>query len=140
MFYSYDPTKIRDWGKDRMRFELGDTSVSGGADVCALSDEEYLAFLEKEEYSKKEWLKVKLDLLEAILHKLSFQVDTKIDALSYDFSSRVENFQRLYDTLKKDLELTSSIPVLMKSGGKTDYFHSGMQSSHFTVPPFSRKG
>ena len=27
--YSYDPTKIGERGKDRMRFELGDTEVGG---------------------------------------------------------------------------------------------------------------
>lgn len=140
MNYTYDPTKIRHYGKDRMRFELGDTIVSGGEEVCALSDEEYLAFLEKEVYGKKEWLQVKLSLLEAILHKLSFQVDTKIDVLSYDFSSRVENFQILYDKLKKEIDLLGA-PVLMNGTGKksTDYFHSGMQSNSFTVPPFTRK-
>lgn len=43
MTYSYDPTQIRARGKDQMRFELGDTQTDGGADTCALADEEYEA-------------------------------------------------------------------------------------------------
>ena len=39
--YTYDPSKIQENGKDRMRFELGDTMVEGEAETCALSDEEY---------------------------------------------------------------------------------------------------
>ena len=45
MTYSYDPTQIRARGKDQMRFELGDTQTEGGADTCALADEEYEAVL-----------------------------------------------------------------------------------------------
>ena len=36
MTYSYDPTKIRERGKDQMRFELGDTVTEGGADTCSV--------------------------------------------------------------------------------------------------------
>lgn len=39
--YVYDPSKIAENGKDRMRFELGDTMVEGAAETCALCDEEY---------------------------------------------------------------------------------------------------
>ena len=35
MTYSYDPARIRERGKDQMRFELGDTVTEGGADTCA---------------------------------------------------------------------------------------------------------
>ena len=45
MTYTYDPLKIKDRGKDQMRFEIGDTLVDGGADTCALSDEEYEGML-----------------------------------------------------------------------------------------------
>ena len=45
--YTYDPEKISEDGKDRMRFELGDTMVEGGADTSALTDEEITAVLER---------------------------------------------------------------------------------------------
>ena len=71
MTYSYDPTKIRERGKDQMRFELGDTVTEGGADTCALSDEEYNAVLEGLKEGKKAWMRAKLAVLEAIMFKVS---------------------------------------------------------------------
>ena len=41
--YTYDPEKITEPGKDRMRFELGDTMVEGLSDTTALTDEEIQA-------------------------------------------------------------------------------------------------
>ena len=55
--YTYDPAKINENGKDRMRFELGDIMVEGGADTCALTDEEYNAIIGH--YPNK-WKKAKL--------------------------------------------------------------------------------
>ena len=71
MTYSYDPAKIRERGKDRMRFELGDTVTEGGADTCALSDEEYNAVLEGLKDDKKAWIHAKLAVLQAIMFTLS---------------------------------------------------------------------
>ena len=85
MTYSYDPTQIRARGKDQMRFELGDTQTDGGADTCALADEEYEAVLAGLKAGKKAWLCAKLAVLEAILFKMSYQVDTRIDVLQYGF-------------------------------------------------------
>ena len=55
--YTYDPTKIKEKGKDRMRFELGDTMVEGGAETAALSDEEINAVLEMypNKWKKPSW-------------------------------------------------------------------------------------
>ena len=44
--YTYEPEKISENGKDRMRFELGDTMVEGGPDTSALTDEEITAAIE----------------------------------------------------------------------------------------------
>ena len=38
--YTYEPENIKEFGKDRMRFELGDTMVEGGPDTSALTDQE----------------------------------------------------------------------------------------------------
>ena len=45
--YTYEPGNITTAGLDLMRFELGDTMVEGGADTCALTDEEISAALKK---------------------------------------------------------------------------------------------
>ena len=39
--YTYEPAMITSYGKDRMRFELGDVMVDGKERTCALADEEY---------------------------------------------------------------------------------------------------
>ena len=39
--YQYEPGNIAEYGKDRMRFELGDVMVEGKEKTCALCDEEY---------------------------------------------------------------------------------------------------
>lgn len=134
MTYSYDPKKIRLGGKDQMRFELGDTAVHEGAEWSALSDEEYFAFLGTEKkneksprnWSKQKWLSMKIALVEGILHRLSFQVDTKIDSLSYEFSPRIGQWQLIYEGLKKEESLSLGLPVVSGSGKKKDYFWSGI--------------
>lgn len=131
MTYSYDPTQIRGRGKDQMRFELGDTLTEGGADTCALADEEYEAVLSGLKEGKKAWLFAKLAVLEAILFKMSYEVDTKIDVLQYGFGDRAERWQKLYDALKKQILATASIPTLAPSiTGTPPYFHKGMQENH----------
>ena len=44
--YTYDPAKISEKGKDRMRFELGDTMIEGGKEIAAFTDEEITAVLD----------------------------------------------------------------------------------------------
>ena len=44
--YTYEPENIKEFGKDRMRFELGDTMVEGGPDTSALTDQEIQAAIE----------------------------------------------------------------------------------------------
>ncbi len=44
--YTYDPGNVKELGKDRMRFELGDVMVEGCSDTTALTDEEIQAAIE----------------------------------------------------------------------------------------------
>lgn len=130
MTYTYDPLKIKERGKDQMRFEVGDTLVDGGADTCALSDEEYEGILTGIKPGKKAWVCAKLVVVEAILFKLSYQPNTKIDVLEYEFSKRVEVWERLKEDLKKEAAAFSSVP-LMDSGvmKKPPYFYTGMEEN-----------
>jgi len=142
MTYSYNPTKIKAGGKDQMRFELGDTMTDGGAETCALADEEYEAILEGLKRGRKAWLFAKLSVLEAILFKMSYQVDTKIDVLQYSFGDRAANWQKLYDMLKKQILASASIPTLAPSiWDAPPYFHKRMGENPGAVhgtgePPF----
>jgi len=133
MNYSYDPTKIKDRGKNQMRFETGDTLVDGGSDTCALSDEEYEGLLADVENGGMAWKKAKLYVLEAILHKMSFQVNVKIDVLQYDFGGRTEMWKKLYDDLKSEITGAKSVPSMSADAVcKPPYFYSGMGRNPMT--------
>ena len=130
MTYSYDPTKIRERGKDQMRFELGDTETEGGKDTCALSDEEYAAYTEDLREGKKAWLFAKLAVLEAICIKMQYMVNTRIDVLSYDFGERASRWLKMMDALKKEILAASSVPTMAPSiENSPPYFHKEMKSN-----------
>ena len=129
--YSYDPTKITEGGLDQMRFELGDTVVDMGGISSPLCDEEYNAIIGK--YGKK-WRKAKLKCLEAIVMKLSYEVDTSVAGLSYQLSERFDRWKKMLDEAKKEDIAKSGFPTagnpgsLMPHGG-TPYFYNDMQTN-----------
>lgn len=129
--YSYDPTKITAGGVDQMRFELGDTVLEMEGMTSPLCDEEYKAIIEK--YGKS-WKRAKYECLSAICMKLSFEVDTSIDGLSYSLSQRYERWQKMKDAAKKELAGLHGLPrvgdpgSLMPHGG-TPYFFNDMQAN-----------
>ena len=85
--YTYEPGNITESGKDRMRFELGDTMTEGGSDTCALTDEEIGAALGM---FPKSWKRAKLALLESICRRFAYEVDTKEGPLSFSLSDRAK--------------------------------------------------
>ena len=130
MTYSYSPTKIRARGKDQMRFELGDTAIDGGADTCALADEEYEAILDDVQPGKRAWLSAKAAILEAILFKLSYQVDTRIDTLSYSLGARAEHFRKLLDQVKAEIPASAGMPSIADSAAhKPPYYYTDMHKN-----------
>lgn len=131
--YSYDPHSCMDGGINQMRFELGDTVTEEEGMPTLLSDEEYNAIITA--YPGK-WKRAKLICLEAIMMKLSYEVDTSVDGLSYSLNQRAERWQKMYDRLKK--ELSASVPdaasVLPPSMmNKPRYFHTDMHTNHRKV-------
>ncbi len=129
--YTYDPTRITEKGMDQMRFELGDTVVDLEGITSPLCDEEYRAIIEK--YGKS-WRKAKLKCLEAIVMKLSYEVNTSIDGLSYSLTERYERWKKMLDDEKKSVSALYSVPragfegSLMPHGG-TPYFYNDMQAN-----------
>lgn len=131
--YSYDPTKITEGGRDQMRFELGDTVVDLETITSPLCDEEYDAILAK--YGKS-WRRAKLKCLEAIVMKLSFEVDTSIGGLSYSLDQRFERWKKMLDQAKKEAKAAAlgNVPragdpgSLMPHGG-TPYYYNDMQAN-----------
>jgi len=123
MTYTYNPSEIGTNGKDKMRFELGDTVVEGGEVTCILSDEEYESVINAYQRGPKAWVIAKLKLLEAICRKLSYEVDTKIDVANYGFGDRAQLWKDMYEELKRTLS-TPLLKVNYSDGGH--YFYAGM--------------
>jgi len=128
--YTYEPEKIREQGKDRMRFELGDTMVEGGAETSALTDGEISAVIEM--YPKK-WKRAKLALLESICRRFAYEPDTKTGPLAFSFGERAKLWREDYEKLKAEIG-NGSIKVPDYGGtaetrGKSPYFYTGMMGN-----------
>lgn len=129
--YTYDPSKITEGDLDQMRFELGDTIVEMGPLASPLCDEEYAAIIQK--YGKN-WRKAKLKCLEAIVMKLSYEVDTSVGGLSYSLNQRYERWNKMLEDAKKEATAMASVPVAGDPGslsphGGTPYFYNDMQAN-----------
>lgn len=128
--YTYEPEKINECGKDRMRFELGDTMVEGGAETSALTDAEIEAVLEM--FSGK-WKRAKLALLESICRRFAYEPDTKTGPLSFSFAERAKIWREDYDKLKKEVQ--NSSVAIPQYGADPDgkkrppYFYAGMMEN-----------
>jgi len=125
--YTYDPAKINENGKDRMRFELGDTMVEGGAETCALTDEEYNAIIGR--YPGK-WKKAKLELLRSILQRFAYEVNTKIGPLSLELRGRFDAWKALHDELSKEVSKMAAPSLNRSITEKPPYFYEGMHNNH----------
>lgn len=122
--YTYDPTKIKAGGKDQMRFELGDTMVEGGADTCALCDEEYQAIIE----GNRRWKVAKYECLKSILFRFMYEVDTDVGELSLALHQRRDAWKAMLDDLEK--EVTAAAPIAHPQAIKgPHYFHVGMMEN-----------
>ena len=127
--YTYDPAKITENGKDRMRFELGDTMVEGGADTSALTDEEIKAAIA----AYPRWKRAKLFLLESLYRRFAYEVNT--GPLTLEMQERAKQWKQDYDDLKKEIAAESvSVPPLFGNGrgSKPPYFYTGMQENERT--------
>lgn len=127
--YTYEPANILNYGKDRMRFELGDTMVEGGSDTTALTDEEIQAAIDTYQRS---WKKAKLMLLESLYHRFAYEVNTKTGPLSLELHDRAKLWKEEYEKLKKEVSVQSSIPNFSNNHTeqqKSPYFYTGMQQN-----------
>lgn len=128
--YTYNPTQITAHGIDQMRFELGDTIVDMEGLNSALCDQEYDAIIGQ--YGDN-WRYAKFVCLEAIMMKLSFEVNTSVGGLSYSLSQRYDRWKELYEEEKKVLAAIGSVPIVGDPGSlipngltPTPYYHNDM--------------
>ncbi len=126
--YTYDAGKVTEFGKDRMRFEIGDVMVEGGSDTTALTDEEIQAALDS--YPGK-YKRAKLMLLESLYRRFAYEPDTKTGPLWLYMHDRAELWKKDYDDLKKELSAEMcSVPKPARGiSGKPPYFYTGMQQN-----------
>ena len=123
--YTYDPGNVKELGKDRMRFELGDVMVEGCSDTTALTDEEIQAAIET---YPKSWKKAKLMLLESLCRRFSYEVSTKTGPLTLELQERAKLWREDYDKLKKEVSAECSVPHFSnRTACKPPYFYTGMQ-------------
>lgn len=126
--YNYDPTRLTEMGKDRMRFELGDTMVEGGSETSALTDEEITAALE---CHPSRWKRAKLMLLESLCRRFAYEVDTRTGPLSLNLQERAKLWRKDYDALKQEVSAEGVvIPGFDQDVvHKPPYFYAGMQEN-----------
>lgn len=127
--YNYDPEKVTEFGKDRMRFELGDTMVEGGSDTSALTDAEIEAAIAS---YPKSWKRAKLMLLESLYRRFAYEVDTRTGPLTLSLQGRAKQWKKDYDDLKKEVKAEAcSVPLSYQhpKHGKPPYFYTGMQEN-----------
>lgn len=117
--YSYDPGKLMSAGVDRLRFELGDTTLAPGELTAALCDEEYRAALDQ----GGGWEAVKLRCLRAIVMRFAHQATMSVDGLRYDFGDRAAVWRAM---LKEAEKKCRTLPSMPKGGGAEPYFYRGM--------------
>lgn len=129
--YTYEPGNVREPGKDRMRFELGDTMVDGLADTTALTDEEIQAAIDSYPGS---WKRAKLMLLESLCRRFAYEVDTKTGPLWMYMQERAKLWRSDYDKLKKEVSVESGSVPRVRNGmyNKPPYFYTGMQQNERT--------
>lgn len=129
MTYTYDPSMIGTASVSRMRFELGDTAVAGGADTAYLSDEEINGMLA----AHPTFNRAKIALVEAVYMRLSYEVTTRVGPLSLDLQARADHWKKLLDDLKGALPSAPKAPAYIASAngkdGNAPYFYSGMHDN-----------
>lgn len=127
--YTYDPSQITDRGLNQMRFELGDTMVEGEKETAALCDEEYLAIIQ----GIQSWKKAKLAVVEGIMRRFSYEVNTTIGPVKLDLLERAKHWKQMYDELKDECgaDIMPSMgmpsPETLDDGGH--YFWGGMHDN-----------
>ena len=125
MTYSYCAENITQNGIDKMRFELGDTMTEGGADTCILCDEEYIAMLAQH----KTWQKAKIECLKAIVMKLCYEVDYKVNDMSLSLSDRYKHFKNMLEELEKKQQSSAFMSKTATTKQTKTYFYLGMQEN-----------
>lgn len=131
MGYSYDPADLAGMSVSRMRLELGDTQVDGGANTCALSDGEISALIERELAAGGGWHAAKVACLRAIVMRFAMSADLRAGGMSIELSQRYERYRKLLEDAERLYQTPSVHPAALgrsrPDGGH--YFFAGMNDN-----------
>lgn len=133
--YSYDVSKVMDGGLNQMRFELGDVQVYDNEQSAYLADEEIVAVIE----AHKTWRMAKFKLVEHILHRFAYEVDSTSGPVSFKLDERYQHWKKLYDELKKEAESAAAVPGGPSGRKRPPYFFEGMHDNHELMMRRGRK-
>ena len=126
--FSYDPAQINDRGLNQIRFDLGDVMILEPERDAYLADEEILAALA----GSRSFKHAELRLVESLLARFSYEVDTKVHEAEWKLSDRVDAWEKLRKRLKDELaeeELSANgfigrkFPLPIFTRGMHDYFN-----------------
>lgn len=118
MNYTYDIQKLTEFGRDKMRMDLGDTEVEGGADTCVLADEEYDALINETYVAGKSWKWAQYRCLQAIVSRMAMMTDMNIDGMKLDMELR---YQRWLIMLRCKEKLLMGLSSPLTSRSRTGY-------------------
>lgn len=98
--FSYDPSLINDGGINQMRFELGDVFTLEPDKETYLTDEEITAAIE----GSTSWARAKLRLVDSLISRFSYEVDTRVDQVEWKLNQRVDEWQDLRKRLAAEVD------------------------------------
>ena len=124
--YTYNGAQLADGGINQMRFELGDVLVEEPDKTALLTDEEIAAMIAAFPQS---WRRAKFELIKSVLYRFAPEVDTKSGPVQWSLSQRYAQWKALYEELKKELSLTSSLPEMPGTQHRSPYFYEGMHDN-----------
>ena len=124
--FTYDGAQIADSGINQMRFELGDVLVEEPDKTALLTDEEITAMITAFPHS---WRRAKFELIKSVLYRFAPEVDTKSGPVQWSLSQRYAQWKALYEELKKELSIVSSLPELPGAHRRPPYFFEGMHDN-----------
>lgn len=100
MTFTFDPSAIDDRGLNQLRFELGDVFVDEPEKTAYLTDEEILTVLS----SSATFKRAKFRLIESLLRRFSYEVDTKVADMDLKLHQRINAWEREFKRLKAEID------------------------------------
>ena len=126
--FTYDPSKVGEYGVDRMRMELGDCLVEEPEKTAYLCDEEIVAVIQ----SSRTWKQAQFRLVDSLVRRFAYEVDEKADPASWTWHQRYEQWKKLRDELKSEADAIDVSPLSLSDPSRErrqPYFFEDMHSN-----------